>query len=336
MQKGTEKVYARDLRRELERGKVFPVYLLLGEDHGAKEEVLEMLARRVIPGNVDAAVAKTVYFGSEAEAGDILSSLRTYAFFDTKKLVIVKEFDRIVNPSSFIEYIRLPNEDSVLVLMTDLNRVGKRVMDAVSSVGRVCVFWPMFRDESERWVQRRLKELEITADREAVHYIVELSGTGKSELDNQTDIIGSYLQKGERLTMEKATHIVSRLQRYTVFDLTGALFLKPTVDILSIYHSLLDNGEDLGKLFFFINREIQKLLHAFALKSRGLDFARVTRVLKLKKRDAERIRTILGRMDLRSFRALYAGLHTLDHTLKSSPRELSLLSFERFISGLGA
>jgi hypothetical protein len=57
--------------------------------------------------------------------------------------------------------------------------------------------------------------------------------------------------------------------------------------------------------------------------------------LKLRKREADRIKASLRCMDIQSFRILYAGLHNLDHTMKSSPKELARLSFEQFIAGLG-
>ncbi|KPJ83886.1 MAG: hypothetical protein AMS17_16945 [Spirochaetes bacterium DG_61] len=322
--------------RELKTGQVSPVYLLLGEDRGTKEQFLEELAKRVVPEQGDLSVARSVYYGGDVPAGEILSSLRTYAIFTGRKLVIVKELEGIRSFSPFIEYIETPNEESVLVLITDLNRFSQRVIDAVMKKGRACIFWPMFPNEGERWVARKLADFGITADRDAIYYIIELSGTGRSELDSQILNITTYLEEGERLSLGKARNIVSQLHGFTVFDLTGALLIKSKREILTIFHSLLDHGEEPGKLFYFCSREIGRMLHAFALKSAGHDFADIARTLKLRKKEAERFRTLVQRMSLGTFRKLYSDLHALDHTLKSSPRELAMLSFERFIVGLSS
>jgi DNA polymerase III delta subunit len=330
-------VHARELMRELERGSVFPVYLLLGEDRGTKDLFLRRLAERVIPKEQkgDSAVARSVFYGGETPPGEILSSLMTYSIFSERTLVIVHEFDQVSTTAPFIEYIDKPGSESVLVLETALNRVSQRVTASVEKRGRVSIFWPMFQNEGEQWVTRRLADLGIRAERDAVDYIVELSGTGRSELENQVLNVSTYLEEGEHLSLEKARDIVSQIHGYTVFDLTGALFTKPARDIIAIFRALIDNGEEPGKLFYFCNREIEKLLQACALKSAGKDFATIARILKMRKKESQRFGSLMQRMEVRTLRTLYSDLHLLDRTLKSSPRELALSSFERFVAGLG-
>lgn len=329
-------VHARELMRELERGIVFPVYLLLGEDRGTKELFLKRLAEQVIPQSEDSAIARSVFYGDETPPGEILASLMTYAIFSERTLIIVRQFDEVSTTAPFLEYINEPGPESVLVLETASNRMSQRVMAAVEKRGRVCIFWPMFQNEGEQYVSRRLADLGIEAERDAVDYIIELSGTGRSELENQILNVSTYLEEGERLSLEKARDIVSQIHGYTVFDLTGALFTKPARDIIKIFRNLIDNGEEPGKLFFFCNREIEKLLRAFALKSAGNDFATIARTLKMRKKESERFGSLMHRMEVRTLRTLYRDLHLLDRALKSSPRELALSSFERFVAGLGS
>ena len=326
-------VRTRELMGELERGIVFPVYLLLGEDRGTKDLFLQKLYEVVVPKGEDSSVARSVFYGGETPPGEILTSLRTPSMFTERALVIVREFEMIAATAPLIEYIENPSHESVLVLETPMNRVSQKVMAAVEKKGRASIFWPMFQDEGERWVSRELGRLGIQAEREAVCYIVELSGTGRSELQNQILNISTYLEEGERLSLERARGIVSQLHGYTVFDLTDALLTKPAGDIIKIFRSLLDYGEDVGKIFFFCNREIARLLEAYALKSAGKDFATIARILNMRKSEARRVGALLQHIDLRSLRMLFEKLHALDRTLKSRPRELGVSSFERFIAG---
>jgi DNA polymerase-3 subunit delta len=323
-----------ELLRELKSGRVFPVYLLLGEDRGGKDAFLELLEKSVSVYEERPHLDKSIYFGSETSTEKIVEELKTYSIFLDKKLVIVKEFDKLAVSNSLFEYLSAPNEGSVLVLMTDKYRTQKRIMDTVGQRGRVGIFWHMFQNESERWVIERLREAGIEADGDAVDYILELSGTGRSELNNQVIKISNFLGKGERLTLEKARDIVTQLYDYTVFDLCDALFMKGARDLLGIFHHLLDSGEDLGRIFFFCNREIQRLFNAWSLRQAGHDSASIERTLHLRKRDARRIGALMQHVNLALFIDLYRELHVLDYTLKSSPKELAVLSFERFITGL--
>ena len=324
-----------ELFQELERGKLYPVYLLLGEDQGGKDAFLKLLERRVFHQKEGAHLGRSVYYGSDNLVQHMVEDLRTYSIFLDRKLVVVKEFEKLKDQAALLDYISSPNDDSVLVLMTEQNRAQKKIMDAVERRGMVCIFWQMFQDESERWVIDRLRNLGVEAERDVVDYIIELSGTGRNELTNQIVTISNYLTKGEKLTLDKARDIVARLYDYTVFDLCNSLFISRTSDLLAIFRNLLDNGEALGRIFFFCNREVQRLFSAWSLTAAGYDFSKIERTLGLRKRDARRIQTLVHQVRLHHFIKLFGELHMLDHTLKSSPKELAVLTFERFIASLG-
>jgi DNA polymerase-3 subunit delta len=328
-------VKTRELFKELDRGKTYPVYLLLGEDSGNKESFLKLLERKLFQKSGEGALNKNVYFGSDALAHYVLEDLRTYSMFLDKKLVVVKEFEKLKDATVFLEYVTNPGEGSILVLMTEQNRTQKKIMDAVDRSGRACIFWQMFEDESERWIGDRLRALGVEAERKAVHYIVELSGTGRNELENQTAIISNYLSKGDRLTLDRAKQIVAQLQRSTVFDLCNSLFVAKASELLGIFHNLLENGEAPAKLLFFCNREIHRLFSAWCLNVSGNSFRNIEQKLGLRKKDAQRIRTLVQRMNLEHFLRLFSRLHQLDQTLKSSPKNIGILQFEQFVIGLG-
>jgi DNA polymerase-3 subunit delta len=251
------------------------------------------------------------------------------------KLVVIKEFEKLKEATALVDYMQQPNKESILVLMTEQNRVQKKVMDAVERCGRVCIFWHMFQDDGLRWVRERLETVGVEAEEDALHYIVELSGTGRNELNNQVSIISNYLSRGEILTLDRARDIVSQLYDHTVFDLCNALFISRASELLAIFHNLIENGEAPGKIYFFCNREIQRLWSAWCLSVAGNSFQKIERTLGLRKRDARRIQNLLHHLRPSHFVKLFGQLHLLDRTLKSSPRELALVQFQQFIAGLG-
>ena len=311
-------VKTRELFQELNRGKIYPVYLLLGEDSGNKDSFLSMLETKLFQKSGEGGLNKSVYYGSDALAYHVLEDLRTYSMFLDKKLVVVKEIEKLGDATILLEHITKPGDSSVLVLMTEQNRAQKKIMDAVNRSGRACIFWQMFENESERWIGDRLKGLGVEADREALQYIIELSGTGRNELENQIAIISNYLSEGDRLTLDRARGILAQLQRRTVFDLCNALFIGRASELLAIFHSLLENGESPARLLYFCNREIQRLFNAWCLRVSGNSFRNIEQKLGLRKKDAQRIRTLVQRMNLAHFIQLFSRLHQLDQTSLAS------------------
>jgi len=323
------------LFNELKSGKVFPVYLLLGEDIGAKDEFLQQLQKSLFNETDEKMVNVSVFYGDEAVSEEIIENLSTFSFFSVKKLVIVRDFERLKNLKLFSEYLESPNSDSVLVLISGKKSAPKNILNGVEKYGRMSIFWPMFQNESERWVTLELNKFGIRAEPDAVHYIIELSGTSRNELKGQVDCIVNYLDENEFLSLEKAKKIIASLNSYTVFDLCNALFVKRPGEILKIFRYLINNGEDLVKINYFCGRELRKLLEAYSLKNTGYDFYQISSTLGFRKKESERIGTILKKIDIDTFRTLYSSIASLDYTIKSNPKDISVVSFEKFLMALG-
>jgi len=325
----------RVLFNELENGYLFPVYLLLGEDEGAKNEFISLLKEKLFTdkNDVDSDVDISVYHGDETGSETIVETLTTSSFFSGKRLVIVRECDKLKNPGFLLDYLQIPS-DSILVLISDKKSMSVKLTELVEKKGRVCIFWPMFQNVGEKWLKGKLKDLGIGVEDEAVKYIIEISGTGTSDLLNQIETIANYLERGDTLTLHKAKSIISRLSRYTVFDLCNALFISPPGEILKIFHYLTANGEDLLKIGYFISREIKKLCVACSLRKKGYDFSYITSKLKLRKMEAERVNKIITRVNVQTFHYLYSKLASIDLYLKTAPREITVLYYETFLLAL--
>ncbi len=333
------------LFKELEKGTRLPLYLLLGEDAGTKTEFLELLKRKMFggegrdPGDASfreaASQGTTVYYGDEADPGAVVETLRTFSFFTTVRLVIVHDFDRLRSSRAFTGYLENPNSDAVLVLLTGKKSLPQGVHKLVERQGRACVFWPMFRDAGERWLAREMRRLNIEAEREAVRYVLDVSGMGKQELNNQLRHIRDYLDPGEVLTLDKARDVLSALHEHSVFDLCDALFMQDAPRILAIFNQLLENGQELARIHYFCSREIHKLFSCHALSLRGAGFSQVAREAGLRKLETGRVRDIITRVGVKRFASLFSDLARLDYLIKTHPRQFARVSYEQFLSGLG-
>jgi DNA polymerase III delta subunit len=247
----------------------------------------------------------------------------------------VRRFEKLLNIHPVVKYLESPNVDSILVLLSEKNKIQKSVTDATEKKGQVCICWPMFQNESERWIDHKLAQLGIEADTDAVKYIIELTGTSTQELSNQIEYISNYLERGEALTLKTVKSILARLYHYTVFDLCNALFIKTAGKIVEIFRYLVHIGEDPVKIIYFCGREMRKILNAHALTISGYDYHDIIRTLKFRKSEADRIKTILRVIDTRTISTLYARLADLDYTLKSNPKEIGMLKLEKFLVELG-
>jgi DNA polymerase III delta subunit len=325
-----------ELFQEISRGLIHPVYILLGEETGAKEEFIHSIIESVFGSKKDEQnLGTTVFYGDSVDAVSIIESANTRSFFSEKQVIVIRDFDKMNNTHLLEDYFNEPNTSSVLILLSNKKSVSKKLSDAAKHRGRVAVFWPMFREEGARWFYRRLKELHIKAEKDAVDYIFEVSGTGMDELNGQLQFLVNWLGEGETLTLERVQNVIARVHSFTVFDLCNAFFVKTSGEILSIYRYLLDYGEDLSKIVYFCAREILKLYTCYAMAEAGNDFAVVKKKMNMRTMEARRVRMIIPQMNRRRFAVLFSKLTKIDFTVKTSPREMGQKSLELFLAGLG-
>jgi len=324
------------LFRELKNGKIFPQYLLMGEEEGSKGEFITMLQRQLFKDDNEKALNFTLYHGDEAETEQIIENLTTFSFFSPKKLIVVKKFDRLMSMKLLSDYLAAPSEGSVIILLTEKKSVPQNVTRAVEKHGRVCIVWPMFQNEGEKWIDSQLEAYGIQAKPDVISYLVEVTGTNKNELRSQLECIVNYVAEGEVLSLDTVKSIVAALNTYSVFDLCNALLVKPSVQIIKIFRYLVNNGEDLVKIIYFINRELGKILRAYAMKQSGYGFSQIERDMGFRKKESMRIRSIVDRIDIGLLTRLYTGASSLDQTIKSSSKDTSTVAFERFLLTLGS
>jgi hypothetical protein len=194
---------------EIERGGVRPVYLLLGEDRGSKEEVVEAVKKSLFKSMEETAAGSSIFYGDEAPVYEIIEALSTSSIFSAKRLVVVHDFDRIGNKKPLLEYTVSPDNDTVLILLSEKNSVAKTVTNAVARHGKAATFWPMFHNEGERWLSRYLKQLGVNAEQETRIFLhqgarQDHQGAGAASRPPQfsADSAGAWFQK-ERIGADK-------------------------------------------------------------------------------------------------------------------------------------
>ena len=322
-------ITSQKLIAEVKTENIYPVYLLMGEEREDKRELIGLIIKNLNKksGNVE----KYIFYGDEIEVSEVLNELQTYSFFDYTKVVIIKNVEKLTLNSAFFSYLENPNDRSVLILLTDNNDISKRLQRSVEKVGRVVTFWKSFQNEIENWLLSELKIREINADIDAVRYIIEITGNQKEDLLNQLNTISNYIEKGETLDTDKLKKIISRIIKYTVFDLINSIFLKYPLDLIKIFRTLIENGEDITKINYFMWKYLKTLMIASSYKNKGYSNGKIISILKLRKLESSRVIKIISNVPINFLNKLMDRLEKIDYLVKTQPKYISILQFERFL-----
>ena len=126
-----------DLKKQIATGRIAPVYFFQGPESWLKEELAAQIRAALFPSENEAALNTMVLYGQDVTLGEIVSAASEYPMFTEKKLVIVRQFDKLkkggskeqlqMQEESFARYLADPASFAVLVL--DAEELDKKELE---------------------------------------------------------------------------------------------------------------------------------------------------------------------------------------------------------------
>ena len=113
----TSDAFYRILRR-VEKGEIGPLYFLHGEETFLSNWLIQSITQSLI-GDQKEEFNRHVIYGKETDGGELLSAIKGFPVFADRKLVIVKEAERLRKPvkEELGQYVSNPVESTCLVVV---------------------------------------------------------------------------------------------------------------------------------------------------------------------------------------------------------------------------
>jgi DNA polymerase-3 subunit delta len=102
--------------KEIKSGKLLPLYYLFGEDAYNLTFTLKSIQEKVEP-HLSSEFDKETFYGDSATINQILDLASTFPFGSEKKLIVVKEADKIKDKKQIKEYALSPTDFTILVFI---------------------------------------------------------------------------------------------------------------------------------------------------------------------------------------------------------------------------
>ena len=126
-----------DLKKQIRAGRIGPVYFFHGPESWLKEELAARIRTALFPSENEASLNTLILYGPDVTIGEIVSAASEYPMFTEKKLVIVRQFDKLkktgtkeqlrIQEESLARYIANPASFAVLVL--DAEEIDKKDLE---------------------------------------------------------------------------------------------------------------------------------------------------------------------------------------------------------------
>ena len=206
-----------------------PVWLFTGPEAG--EKAAEVDALRSNAEKAFAGLDNFNFYADDIKTEELVMLLQNGSLFSSGKFVVVKNADAFKlkdDVSQIVEWIasvpenKAGSEAVFLVLLSDMISIDKRIEAAVPSSHKK-IFWEMFEDRKERWLDSFFKKAGLSIDEGAIRLILEMTENNTEALRAACAPFSLFYPAGTRITEKEAETILAHTREESPFTLFDAL-----------------------------------------------------------------------------------------------------------------
>ncbi len=265
---------------EIKKRKFKPVYYFFGEDSYNLTFALHILEEVFTP-LLSSEFDKETIFSEDRSIIDILGLSTSFPFGSEKKLIIVKESEKIKDKKPLKNYAASPAEFTVLAFfhngpITNLKSEPFKTLaennflyEAKELKGRNLIDWLISEAEEKG---KKLSE-------ENAQVLVDIAGENRNMLEDQLEKICVFLNKEKEITIESIQKVSSELKQFNIFDLQNAIGLKDKSKALNVANNLLDNGAEPTFIIAMLTRYFTGLAKITELKTKNIPVQEAARIV---------------------------------------------------------
>lgn len=325
--------------RAIAKGDIAPVYLLYGNEPAPMREVVEALRRAVLVPGMEAFNHER-FAGRELEGvGVVLDACGQLPMMAERRLVELSDPEVIGKGraaakddlEALAAYLAAPNPTTVLVVSSAGIDGRSRLVTAAKKTGVVFKSEALRRDaDAVDWVVDLAGRRGVRLARPVAAQLVELVGTGQSELQAALERASLHAGADRPVTVADLDAVVSRTREAVIFELTDAVGMGDGRAALRILAHMFHEraGSEVGQANAALSMLVRQVRLVFTAKMNGVAATGVPPFV------ARKLETQARRWSEPRLRAALGGLARLDRDLKGGSAAVArapYLALQRWI-----
>ncbi len=318
-----------DLRNQLKRNELSPVYVLFGP-----ETYLRSLAAKTIidrsfaPGDFRDFNETTFTLNVEGNLERALAAAEQLPMMASHRIVRIN--DVRVSASGFRDTITEAHESilssflagppphsTVIMVADELNgvrKMGKFLRERTAAVE----FDRLSDQELNDWAVRECRDAGVTIDQQALKYLMGRTGPDVLRLTNEIKKLAAATMPDGVIDIRLINALGANNRELNNFDLTGHLVAGRHSQAVSSLNKMLNDGAEPLALLGLLGYNYRQLLMVKDMMERGAGRPEIAKKLKMRYSDQEAVFAAARRTDLAKIAAAVKRLTLTDIAIKSS------------------
>jgi DNA polymerase III subunit delta len=268
-----------DLSGAVRRGDVRNCYLFAGEEQFIADEAVTLLCDALIPDD-ERSFNLDIIFGNDVQAHEVTAIASSYPMMGERRLVIVRDADRIGKLDALTSYIKDPLESTVLVLICESPDFRRNPFRAFSD-DSVLECRPLYDNQIPQWIGNRIKRAGKTIAPEAATLLAGYTGTSLRQVSNELEKLDIYTANRPVITADDVTAVVGVTKAFNIFELQKAVGHMDVSAAVHILDRMIDRGESPVFIITMLTRFFRHLATVADLRTRNATNAAIAQEIRV-------------------------------------------------------
>lgn len=251
------------LERDLDAGKIEPIYVVAGTEELLKREAVRMIRDAALGGGLPE-FNETRLLMKETDGGSIVGACQTFPMMGGRRVVIVMGVDKLSESDSkaLAEYAADPAETTTLVLTATKIDARAKLYKRAAKSGRILKLQAPRGRQLPGWITRRARQKGARIDGAAATLLAEVADNQLASLDEAIERLLLYVSSADgqpHIRSVDVENCIARTKVNSVFELTDALGRRRPGDAVRILDVMLGAREAPIRILAMVARHIRRL-----------------------------------------------------------------------------
>ena len=315
---------------DLKSGEFKNIYLLYGSESYMLNWNRSRLIKALIPEPDD--MNYSVYEDKSLDIEKIIEQADTMPFFAERRVILVKNSGWFKSGGDRLKkYLpELPPTTYMIFCEKEVRKGKGTIYDYVDINGRVVEYVTLSRPAIERNVVALLKREGRSMQRATFDHFIDRVGMQMQDISVELEKLVCYTEGREMISLEDVDAVVSPRLEEHVFDLTNAIAEKKRRVALDKYYELMALKTQPMGIIVLLTRQFNRLLLIKSMRAKGVDRARVAKVLGISDKAIPINERLASRFTMEELKSAVADCVDAEESVKNG-RMSDNLSLETLI-----
>jgi len=222
-----------------------PLYLLHGNEPLLIDRAAGLISRSVT-GGTGAGLNEQVFSGEDSDAREIAIAASAYPMLGDRRLVVVKDAEKIRDTGPLVSYVADPSPTTTAVFISPKPDFRQKFFQALKEKAFLLECRTPYDDRIGAWIESEVRDAGKNISSDAVELLRLTAGRSLSEIGNELEKLYTFVGEKKDLSRDDVAAVVGVSREFNIFDLQRALGELDTPRALGIVYKMLDRGENMA------------------------------------------------------------------------------------------